>query len=187
MVEEGAGAISRGDWELASGRLRDGAVAVAGAAFERLSVRLVRAGGDRPPGGAAHRRGGAADRGGAGAGAGRDDGRRSRAAGPRAPLPGAVARPADAGAIPDGPPSRRARRVPGGATDAGAGARDRAIGRAARARATERATTRRCRRLQRRCRRSPRAIFPSRPRRSSAALASLPRSRRCSATRIGGW
>ena len=177
LVEDGAGAISRGDWELACGRLREALSLWRGPPLSDFRVRLVRAGGDRPPGRAARRRGRAADRGGTGARAGGAGDRRSRAADARAPLPGAAARPADARAVPDGPAGRRARRLPGGATDAGA----RSSGSSRRpscASSSRRscATTRRFDAGSAGAAGSRRAICRSRPRRSSAAPASSPRS-----------
>ena len=63
LVEEGSAAILTEDWESASGKLREALGLWRGAAAGRLSVRLVRAGGDRPPVRAAGRRGRAAGRG----------------------------------------------------------------------------------------------------------------------------
>ena len=58
-------------------------------------------------------------------------GGRDRAAGRRAPVPGAAVGPADAGAVPVGPPARRARRVPAGPVGAGRRAGHRARARTA--------------------------------------------------------
>ena len=58
-------------------------------------------------------------------------GRRDRGSRRRAPVPGAAVGPADAGAVPVGPPARRPGRVPAGPVGAGRRARHRARARAA--------------------------------------------------------